>query len=169
MFSKALIFLFMLGCNLAIAGQVQTAIDQALSGLKVTASTVPYSPAIQRMYIGWNEQNQPTVGIAYREIEAVETITGVVIVHKTAQGFVLHQALIPDIQKINDNKLRRQLQDLLAPFQNISFDPHAEKSAVDGLTGATGHSSKISGYLNHMARRIALELENPSAWAKAAK
>ena len=151
--------MLLLGASAARAGNVQSLIDQAMKGLAVKASANPYSGTIERMFIGYDAAGNPKVGIALREIESFKPITAIVIVHKTAKGFVLHEVLFPDIGKIDSAKDRKQVLSLLKQFKEVPFDPHAEKSAVDGLTGATRHGAKTSGYLNHMARRIALEME----------
>jgi hypothetical protein len=166
MWIRQSILALFLGISCSFADSVQNVIDQALTGLTPTASEDPYSKVIKRMYIGWDEAGEPRIGIAYREIESFKPITGVVIVEKTADGYVLKKALFPDINKIKNAKDRKQVQAVLKQFQNVPFDPHAEKSAVDGLTGATRYGIKTSGYLNYMARRIALEMENPTEWAK---
>lgn len=149
----------------AFADPLQEVVEAELHGLKIVASDDPYSRTIKRMYMGW-DGNQPKIGLAYREIESFKPITGVVIVEKTDQGYVLKKALFPDINKIKNAKDRKQVQAVLNQFTNVPFDPHAEKSAVDGLSGATRYGIKTSGYLNYMARRIALEMENPAKWAK---
>ena len=135
-----------------------------MTGLDVKASDDPYSRTIEKMFIGYDVQENPKIGIAYREIESFKPITGIVIVHKTPEGFVLHEALFPDIGKIRNAKDRKQVLSILKQFKGIPFDPHAEKSAVDGLTGATRYGIKTSGYLNYMARRIAIEMESKPNW-----
>jgi len=149
------------------AEKVHSLIDQAMSGLEVKASDDPYSRTIEKMFIGYGGQGEAKVGIAYREIESFKPLTGVVIVHKTANGFILHEALFPDIKKIRNAKDRKQVLSILKQFRNVPFDPHAEKSAVDGLTGATRYGIKTSGYLNYMARRIAIEMESKPNWPEA--
>lgn len=161
--------LFSIGIAAAGAGQVQTVVDQALAGLEVVASENPYSRTIGRMYIGWDKNGEAKVGVVYREIESFKPITGVVVVHKTADGFVLHEAVFPDISNIRNAEDRKQVLTALKPFQNVPFDPHAEKSAVDGLSGATRYGLKTSGYLNYMARHVALQMENPPDWTKPKK
>ena len=169
LFRVFIIGFMLLGASRSKAEQVQAVIDQALAGLDVVASDDPYSSTLRRMYIGWDENGKAKVGVVYREIESFETITGVVIVHKTPEGFVLHEALFPDIGKIKNDKDRKQVLTVLKQFKNIPFDPHAEKSAVDGLSGATRHGLKTSGYLNYMARRVALEMEDLPAWTRQKK
>jgi len=141
-------------------------IDQMLAGLEVVASSEPYSRNIQRMYLGLDKNGQPRVGIAFRKIEAFETLTGIVVVEKTPQGYMLREVLFPDIGKIQNAKDHGQVLSILEKFKNVPFNPHAEKSAVDGLTGATQHLSQVGGYLNYMARRIALEMEERPDWTK---
>lgn len=148
------------------ADKVQDVIQAETEGLTVTVSEDPYSRTIERMYMGWDDSGQPKIGIAYREIESFKPITGVVIVEKTADGYILKKALFPDIAKIKNAKDRKQVQAVLKQFTNVPFDPHAEKSAVDGLSGATRYGIKTSGYLNYLARRVALEMEKPAEWAK---
>jgi hypothetical protein len=138
-----------------------------MAGLTVRTSDDPYSRTIEKMLIGYDAHGEPKTGLAYREIESFKPITGIVIVHKTANGFILHEALFPDIGKIRNAKDRKQVLSILKQFKNIPFDPHAEKSAVDGLTGATRYGIKTSGYLNYMARRIAIEMENKPNWPEA--
>lgn len=153
----------------AAAGGIENVLGQAMAGLEVRASETPYSRTIDRMYLGYDPQGNPKVGLAHREIESFKPITGVVVVEKTDGGFVLREARFPDIDKIKDAKDRQQVLTVLEQFQNVPFDPHAEKSAVDGLSGATRYGIKTSGYLNYMARRIALEMESKPAWPAAGK
>lgn len=170
MLFKALFLGFMLlGVSWSKAEPVQAVIDQALAGLDVVASEDPYSSTLKRMYIGRDGNGRAKVGVTYREIESFKPITGIVIVHKTPEGFVLHQARFPDIGKIKDAKDRKQVLTVLEQFKNVPFDPHAEKSAVDGLSGATRYGLITSGYLNYMARRVALEMESLPGWTQQKK
>ena len=145
---------------------IQAVIDQALEGFKVVASAKPYSQNIERIYLGLDQDGQPSIGIAFRKIESFKILSAVVIVEKTPKGYVLREVLFPDIGKIQNSKDRTQVLSILNRFKDVPFDPHAEKSAVDGLTGATRHMGKIGGYLNHMARRIAMEMEEQSGRIK---
>jgi hypothetical protein len=147
-----------------MAADVQTVVESAMAGLEVKVSDDPYSRTIERMYIGYDAEGKARVGIAHREIKSFKPITGVVVVNKTDEGFVLSAALFPDIAKIRNSKDRTQVLNVLKSFQNIPFDPHAEKSAVDGLTGATRYGIQTSGYLNYLARRTALEMESKPNW-----
>ena len=137
------------------------------SGLGLpAASDQPYSRTIDRMYIGLDASGEPKTGVAHREIESFKPITGVVVVDKTPEGFVLREALFPDIDRIRNPKDRQEVLTVLANFKGVPFDPHAEKSAVDTISGATRYGIKTTGYLNYMARRTALEMENPPDWAR---
>ncbi len=156
--------LFLMFACIVQADEVQSIIDRAMAGLTIKVSDDPYSRTIEKMLIGYDDQGQPKIGIAYRAIKSFKPITGIVIVEKSATGFVLKEALFPDLGKIKNAKDRKQVLSILKQFKNIVFDPHAEKSAVDGLTGATRYGIKASGYLNHMARRIAIEMEAPPNW-----
>lgn len=152
------------GMASAMADPMLALVDQAMTGLVVRASDAPYSRTIEKMFIGYDAQGEPKVGIAYRTIESFQPITAVVVIHKTPDGFVLHEALFPDSDNIRDAKERKQVASILEQFRNVPFDPHAEKSAVDGLTGATRHGIKTSGFLNYMARRTAIEMESKPNW-----
>ena len=163
-FRALIIYLFMAGVFSVNAEDIQSVINHALAGLEIKISDDPYSRTIERMLIGYDRSGASKVGVAYREIESFKPITGVVIVHRTPSGFTLHEALFPDIKKIRNAKDRKQVLTILKQFKNIPFDPHAEKSAVDGLTGATRYGIKTSGYLNYMARRTALEMEAKPDW-----
>ena len=155
----------MLACTVQ-ADQVQSIIDQAMAGLTIKVSADPYSRVIEKMLIGYDSSGEVKIGIAYREIESFKPVTGIVVIHKTPTGFILHEALFPDIGKIKNAKDRKQVLAILSQFKNIPFDPHAERSAVDGLSGATRYGIKTSGYLNYMARRTALEMEAKPDWPK---
>jgi len=148
------------------ADKVQETIHAALAGFEVVASEEPYSRVIQRVYIGKDAAGKAKIGIAYREIESFKPITGVVIVYQTNEGFILREAVFPDITKIKNSKDRNQVLTVLKQFRNVPFDPHAEKSAVDALSGATRYGIKTSGYLNYMARHVALQMENPPDWSR---
>jgi hypothetical protein len=146
--------------------KIQAAVDQALTGLEVVDSADPYSRTIARMYIGFDKNGAPKTGVVYREIESYKTITGVVVVDKTTDGYMVREAFFPDIGKIKNAKDRKQVLTVLKQFKNISFDPHAEKSAVDSLSGATRYGIKTSGYLNYMARHVALQMETLPKWTQ---
>jgi hypothetical protein len=146
------------------ADEVQSLISQTLAGLEVKASGDPYSRTIEKILIGYDKQGNAKVGIALREIESFKPITGLVVVHKTADGFILHEAAFPDIGIISNAKDRKQVLDVLKNFKSVPFNPHAEKSAVDGVTGATRYGIKTYGYLNYMARKVALEMETNPDW-----
>ena len=148
------------------ADKLEDAIAAAMGDLTVVASDSPYSRTIQRMYIGFDAQGVPQTGVAFREIESFKPITGLVIIDKTAEGYVLREALFPDISKIKNAKDRKQVLTVLKQFKNVPFDPHAEKSAVDGVSGATRYGLKTTGYLNYLSRKTALVMENPPDWAK---
>jgi hypothetical protein len=155
-----------LACHAAYADAVKDAIETAMKDLKVVASDDPYSKSIERMFLGFCGENKPRIGIAYRTIKSHKPITGVVIVEKTNEGYILREALFPDINRIRNAKDRNQVLTVLANFKNVPFDPHAEKSAVDTVSGATRYGLKTTGYLNYMARRIALEMETLPDWVK---
>ncbi len=154
-----------MAASLAFADPVQEVVDRSMAGLDVRASDSPYSRTIERIYLGLDEHGTPRTGIAHREIESFKPITGVVVVDRTEGGFVLREALFPDIDKIKNANDRRDVLGVLASFRNIPFDPHAEKSAVDTVSGATRYAFKTTGYLNYMARHVALQMENPPEWA----
>jgi hypothetical protein len=167
MLFKVLTICLLLVCISTIhAENAQAVVERTLKGLNVAASEDPYSRTIEKIFIGFDAQAKPKTAIAYREIESFKPITGIVIVDKTADGFILREALFPDIGKIKNAKDRKQILTLLKQFKNIPFDPYAEKSAVDGLTGATRYGIKTSGYLNYMARVLAKQMDNPPDWAK---
>lgn len=150
----------------APADDIESIIDSAMAGLDVVASGVPYSRTIQQVLIGRDAQGNPKTGVVYREIESFKTITGVVIVDKTQNGYVVREAIFPDINKIQNAKDRKQVKSVLKQFKGVSFDPYAEKSAVDALSGATRYGIKTSGYLNYMARHVALTMDNRPEWAR---
>jgi len=120
------------------------------------------------MHIG-RKNGRPKTGIAYREIESFKLITGVVIIDKTEKGYILREAIFPDIGKIKNAKERLQVLAILKHFKNVPFDPHAEKSAVDTVSGASHHGHRTTGYFNYMARQVALQMENPPKWSKPQK
>jgi len=149
----------------ALGDELQTVVDQTLTNLTVKVSKAPYSKAIKQMLIGCDAHGVPTVGIALRKMDVFEDLIGVVIVEKTSKGFVLREVRFMEMEKIKKLKERKQLLAALKPFKGVLFDPHAEKSAVNGLSGATRHNLKLAGYLNYMARTLALEMEaNPQNW-----
>ncbi len=158
------IAIFLAGAGMVRADDIQSVIDQTLCGLEVVESDAPYSRTIERMYIGCDTGGNPKTGVAIREIKSFKPITGVVIVDQTSDGFMLREALFPDIDKIKSAKDRRQVMSILKQFKNISFDPHAEKSAVDVVSGATRHGHQTTGYLNHLARKTALEMLSKPDW-----
>ncbi len=165
----SLIFFCLFGVSASFGDKVEETVNAALAGLRVCVSEEPYSKSIQRMYLGFDEKGAIKSGAVCRKIHAIETITGVVIIDKTETGFVLREALFPDIGKISQAEKRGQILDLLKYFKNVPFDPHAEKSAVDTVSGASRHGHQTTGIFNYMARHLALQMETPPEWAKPQK
>lgn len=167
MFLRAILITLMLTALCAAKdAKIQSTVDAALTGLDVVVSADPYSRTIRKVFIGFDENGIPKTAVAYRAIESFKPITGVVVVDKTENGYVLREATFPDISNIKNAKDRKQVITVLAQFKNIPFDPHAEKSAVDALSGATRYGIKTSGYLNYMARHVALQMETLPKWAE---
>lgn len=165
MFIKRSILILLLIASTIHADDIGKTIHDALDGLRIAISDEPYSRTIERIFIGFDENGHPQTAVAYRKIESFKPITGVVIVDKTETGYILREAVFPDINKIKNAKDRQQVMTVLKQFSHVPFNPHAEKSAVDALSGATRYGIKTSGYLNYMARHLALQMENPPAWA----
>jgi len=167
MVSRMLILVVLFaGLLSAQADDISTAIDQTLVKLDARVSKEPYSRVIKRMYIGYNEQGESETGIALREIESFASITAIVIVDQTADGFTLREVLIPDIKKMRKPDERKQVLKLLERFRNVPFDPYSEHSAVDTVSGATKYSIKMTSYLNYLARHTALEMQKKPDWPK---
>ena len=166
MFRRLAISTLALGLLSVPAETLQSLIDQTMTDLNVTTSEVPYSRSIEKILLGYNAKGKVVTGISIRKIDSFESITGIVIIHKTPRGFILHQAHFPDIGKIKNAKDRNQVLTVLKQFQNIPFDPHVEKSAVDSLSSATRYGIQTSGYLNYMARQTALEMEAHPIWTQ---
>lgn len=168
MYRLVYIVLALLAAIGSYADDANDAIKAALKGMSQTSRKVPHSAAIEAMYLGYDAKGDIKVGIAVREIKTFKDITGIVIVHQTTEGFKIHEAQFPDLHKIRSAKDRQQVESILKMFKNKPFDPHVEKSAVDGLTGATKYGLRISGYFNYMARKTALEMKANPDWPKTA-
>lgn len=148
------------------ANETDAVVAKAMTGLEIRVSPKPFSRIIKRMYVGLDDKGKPRTGIAIRQIEEFNSITAVVIVDKTEKGFVLREVEVPDILNMRKPDDRRQLQKLLEKFKGASFDPHAAKSAVDAMSGATRYSARMASYLNYMARHTALTMETAPDWPK---
>jgi hypothetical protein len=166
-FHKLLLTLLLLTATVT-GTEVDDLRQESLQGLAYRSTKAPYSKAIESMTLGFDTHGIAVVGMAQREIQTYKTITGVILVRRTESGFLIEKAAFPDIHKIKKAKDRRQVESILRMFQNQPFDPYAEKSAVDGLTGATKYGLRVSGYFNYMARKTALEMDTPSSWTQKA-
>jgi len=138
---------------------VQAVITETLEDHRPLEPKEPFSDLIEFMQLGCNEKGEATIGIAYRQIESFKPVTGVVIVERRADGYLLRSATFPDIKKIKNGKNRRQVEAIIKPVQNIAFDPHSGKRAVNTVSSATRYGAKALNYFNFMARRVALEIE----------
>ena len=138
---------------------VQETITETLQDYRQLELKQPFSDLIEFMQLGCNEKGEATIGIAYRQIESFKPITGVVIDERQPDGFLLRSATFPDIKKIKNGKNRRQVEAIVKPVQNIPFDPHSGKRAVNTVSSATRYGAKALNYFNYMARRVALEIE----------
>tara|TARA_A100001015_G_scaffold291548_1_gene365863 strand:+ start:9742 stop:10257 length:516 start_codon:yes stop_codon:yes gene_type:complete len=138
---------------------VQETITKTLQDYRQLEPKQPFSDLIEFMQLGCNKEGEATIGIAYRQIESFKPITGVVIVERQPDGFLLRSATFPDIKKIKNGKNRRQVEAIVKPVQNIPFDPHSGKRAVNTVSSATRYGAKALNYFNYMARRVALEIE----------
>ena len=143
----------------APASEVTEFLENAFQHHQTLEPQAPFSDLIEFMQLGYDETGRATRAVAYREIESFKPITGVVVVDFTDEGFILRSASFPDILKIKNGKNRRQVESIIKPIKEISFDPHSGKRAVNTVSGATRYGAKALNYINYMARRAALELE----------
>lgn len=148
----------------ALAADLPSLIGERMNGLQVHVSPKPFSRTIERIYIGYDKTGEARTAIAMREIESYKPLTGVVIVEKAGEGYLLKEALFPDIGAIRNPKDRQEVNKLLRHFREVVFDPHAERSAVDVVSGATRYTAKTAGYFNYMARQAALQMELQPDW-----
>tara|TARA_A100000164_G_C21880275_1_gene759884 strand:+ start:71 stop:568 length:498 start_codon:yes stop_codon:yes gene_type:complete len=118
----------------------------------------PFSNMIEFLQLSTNENGEAVMGIAYRVIESYKPITGIVIVKKDVNKFVLLKADFPDINIIKNGKNRRKVASILKPLKDISFDPDSGERAVDIVSGATRYGAESLNYFNYMARRVAIEI-----------
>lgn len=165
-FKAIIICILCTSVTLVHADEVETIVKQSMEGLEVKASKVPYSRVIMQMYIGLDQQAEPRTGIAVREIESFNSITTVVVVDRTDEGFVLREVSVPDIRKMRKPDERKQVLKLLRRFKDVPFDPHQEKPAVDAVSGATRYSVRMISYINYLARQAALDMETQPDWLK---
>lgn len=121
-------------------------------------SQSPFSKMIEFLQLSTNKDGEAVMGIAYRVIESYKPITGIVIVKKDADKFILLKADFPDIDKIKNGKNRRKVASILKPLKDISFDPDSGERAVDIVSGATRYGAESLNYFNYMARRVAIEI-----------
>ena len=141
------------------SAEVTDFIEENFRQHRLLEPQAPFSDLIEFMQLGCDSTGYAIRAIAYREIESFKPITGVVIVDITDDGFILRSASFPDIRKIKNGKNRRQVESIIKPIKEISFDPYNGKRAVNTVSGATRYGAKALNYINYMARRAALELE----------
>lgn len=122
-------------------------------------SHTPFSDLIEFLQLGTDNDGKANMGIAFRVIDSYKPITGIVIVEKKGDEFVLLKADFPDIDKIKNGKNRRKVASILKPLKNISFNPQNGGRAVDIVSGATRYGAESLNYFNYMARRVALEID----------
>ena len=119
----------------------------------------PYSSLIEHVQIGCDASGKPMIGIAARTIESFKPITGLVVVERTDEGFLLRKATFPDIARIKNGKNRRKVRALTQSLHQIPFQLTDETPPIDGMSSATRYSAKALHYFNYMARTLARELD----------
>lgn len=153
---------FILTTILTVAAQpaeVTEFLEETFQHHQTLEPQAPFSDLIEFMQLGCDATGRATRAVAYREIESFKPITGVVVVDITDDGFILRSASFPDISKIKNGKNRRQVESIIKPIKEITFNPDSGKRAVNTVSGATRYGAKALNYINYMARRAALELE----------
>ena len=121
-------------------------------------STIPFSDLIECLKIATNKNGEAIMGIAYKKIQSYKLITGIVVVKKEKDAFILLKADFPDINKIKNGKNRRKVASILEPITNITFIPNAKKRVVDLTSGATRYGAESLNYFNYLLLPLETEL-----------
>ena len=143
----------------ALPEEVEVQINAYMADYTPIPMPSPYSSLIEHVQIGCDASGKPMIGIAARTIESFKPITGLVVVERTDEGFLLIQATFPDIARIKNGKNRRKVQALTQSLHQIPFQLTDETPPIDGMSSATRYSAKALHYFNYMARTLARELD----------
>lgn len=156
----------------ASVSSAQDAVEQSVLNLIKSSSAKSFSlkdsygSGIDKLYLGYDENNTPVAGVAVRQTKTYKDVTTVVLVSTKDGGYVISAAEVPDMEKLpgkSADYVKQALQDISG---KTLADETAARGLVDAVTGATPQYKAIYVSYSLMSMKVIEELKANPAWER---
>lgn len=127
----------------------------------------PYSSTAPYMALGYDKDEKPVKGAIVHSIKTYSKVTGILVVRKDGEKYIVDKAEIIDLEKIKDAKKRKKAEDALKHIQGqVIKDGKKKQKQIDAITGATRFANSIFTTFDKMAKSTLKEMEENPSWTK---
>ena len=123
-----------------------------------------YGGGVDDMYIGYDKDSKPVVGIAGKKTKTYKEATAIISVVPSEGKYKISAAEIPDIETFHGKSkdlAKNALKDITGKIIGTEKDA---KGIFDGITGATKYLQAIYLSYSVMASKVIKELDAKPAW-----
>jgi len=127
------------------------------------AGAITYRILPDNAYIGFSKDNKPVVAVKSKKFKSYSAITMCLAVKKTADGFIISDAKITDLNKIKDKKKNDNVTNAIADLKGKKIVTEKEQyKNIDAITGATRYHTAVYENGNLLAKNLMATLQkNP--------
>jgi hypothetical protein len=168
----ALLGVIIMGMGVCLSATAQEPPSSAVLGLLRSAGATAYAAnpdygaGIQGMYIGYDDNGDPVIGIAERSTKTYKKVLTVVAVVPDGDSYKISAAEVPDMD-ILPKTPQGYVNDALKDITGKTFnDAASARKLVDGVTGATKYYKAIYVSYSLMASKVIGELAQPPDWPR---
>lgn len=156
------------GCALTAWSEPSEAVVKLLreAGATQYAGKADYGAGLSAMYLGFDAQGEPVVGVASRETKTYKRVDTLVAVTPGEAGYAIRSAVVSDMRTL-PGKSKDYVQEALNDISGRTFETaDATKGLVDAVSGATAQYRAIYVSYAVMASKVIDVLNAPPDWPR---
>ncbi|NCC50966.1 MAG: hypothetical protein EOM20_07080 [Spartobacteria bacterium] len=138
------------------------------AGAATYAGKDNYGGGIQNLYLGYDADNKPVIGVATRETKTYSKVTAVMAIVPDGDAYKISAAEVPGIDAMpgkSGNYTKDALKDITG---KVIPDSAEAKGLVDAVSGATKHYKAIYISYSLMAAKVIEEMKANPDWERKA-
>lgn len=123
-----------------------------------------YGGGIESMYLGFDKDSKPVIGIATRNTKTYKESMTLVAVVPHEGKFQIKTASIPDIESFHGKSKDLTMNALKDITGKVFSDENDARGMMDSITGATKYLEAIYLSCSIMASKVIKEMNDKPAW-----
>jgi hypothetical protein len=146
---------------------VKAAAFKALEGAAQYSVKMPYSDAVEAVYLGFDPDGNVTTAVALRKFKSFKRITAMVVARRDGKKFVLKEAGFPDIHLIKGERKQKAVLSVVKDMPGRTLrGEDGTVHPVDAVTGATRYTRQMFLTFDVMAKALMETMAAPPDWPR---